>query len=120
MFRQCPSPRKCKRDDCNSSHSTLLHGADKVFPAKPAPNNNINNSNSNAGTSRSTTGQQKSGKTTFLVSVFDVKPSLQVTELKLTNFLVLVLRRWFYEIQLAVTLRCPIVSQLDSVCKVPH
>ena len=31
-FRQCPSPRKCRKDGCNSSHNTLLHGAGRGFP----------------------------------------------------------------------------------------
>ena len=38
----------------------------------------------------------------------------------LLTLLILVLRRWFYAIPLAVTLGCPIVSQLDSVCRVLH
>ena len=85
MFRQCPSPRKCRKDGCSSSHNTLLHGAERVFPAKPSTNKNINTSKSNAGTSRPTTGQQQPSKTTTLSSVTDVKGLLQVTELKLTN-----------------------------------
>ena len=85
MFRQCPSPRKCRKDGCNSSHNTLLHGAEKVFPAKPSTNNNINTLKSNTSTSRPTTGQQQPSKTTTLSSVTDVKGLLQVTELKLTN-----------------------------------
>ena len=35
MFRQCKSPLKYRKDGCNSYHNTLLHGAEKVFPAKP-------------------------------------------------------------------------------------
>ena len=85
MFRQCPSPRKCRKDGCNSSHNTLLHGAERVFPAKPSTNNNIDTSKSNAGTCRPSTGQQQPSKTTTLSSVTDVKDLLQVTELKLTN-----------------------------------
>ena len=85
MFRQCPSPRKCRKDGCNSSHNTLLHGAERVFPAKPSTNKNIDTSKSNAGTSRPSTGQQQPSKTTTLSSVTDVKGLLQVTELKLTN-----------------------------------
>ena len=69
---------------CNSSHNTLLHGAEKVFPAKPS-NNNINNLKSTAGTSRPTTGEQQPSKMTTLSSVTDVKGLLQVTELKRTN-----------------------------------
>ena len=85
MFRQCKSPRKCRQDGCNSSHNTLLHEAEKVFPAKPSTDNNINASKSNTGTSRTSTGQQQPSKTTTLSSVTDVKVLLQVTELKLTN-----------------------------------
>ena len=66
MLRQCPSPRKCSKDGCNSSHYTLLHGAERVFPAKPSTNNNIDTSKSNAGTSRPSTGQQQPSKTTTL------------------------------------------------------
>ena len=84
MFRQCPSPRKCRKDGSNSSHNTLLHGAERVFPAKPSTNN-INTSKSNTGISRLSTGQQQSSKTTTLSSGTDVKGLLQVTELKLTN-----------------------------------
>ena len=85
MFRQCPRPRKCRKDGCNSSHNTKLHGAETVFPAKPSTNDNINTSKSNAGTSRPTTGQQQTSKTTTLSFVTDVKGLLQVTELKLTS-----------------------------------
>ena len=33
-FRQCPQPRKCRAEGCNSSHNTLLHGADRVIDVK--------------------------------------------------------------------------------------
>ena len=84
MFRQCKGPRKCRKDGCNSSHNTLLHGAERVFPAKPSTNN-IDTSKSNAGTSRPSTDQQQQSKTTTLSSVTDFKGLLQVTELILTN-----------------------------------
>ena len=85
MFRQCTSPRKCRKDGCNSSHNTLLHGAEKIFPAKSSTKNNINNSKSNGVSSGPTTGHQQPSNTTTLSSVTDVKGLLQVTELKLTN-----------------------------------
>ena len=44
LFRQCPCPRKCRKDGGNSSHNTLLHGAERVFLAKPSTNNSINTS----------------------------------------------------------------------------
>ena len=46
MFRQCPKPRKGRKDGCNSSHNTLLQGVERVYPSKSPSNNN---SNSNAG-----------------------------------------------------------------------
>ena len=85
MFRQCKNSRKCKKYGSNSSHNTLLHGAEKVFPAKPSTNNNINTSKSNAGTSRPSTGQQQPSRTTTLSPVADFKGLLQTTELNLTN-----------------------------------
>ena len=110
MFRQCKSPRKCRKDGCNSSHNTLLYKAERVFAAKPSINNNINTSNSKASTSRPATSQQQQAK----------QPLCRLWRLSKTSFrsrnwnwliiLVLILRRWFYAIPLAVTLGCPIVS----------
>ena len=40
-FRQCPQPRKCRAEGCNSSHNTLLHGADRNFPTRQSTNSNI-------------------------------------------------------------------------------
>ena len=85
MFRQCPSACKFRKNGCNSSHNTLLHGAERVLPAKPSTNNNTNTLKSNAGTGGPSTGRQQPSKTTTLSSVTDVKGLLQVTELKLTN-----------------------------------
>ena len=83
MFRQCPNPRKCRKDSCNSSHNTLLHGAERVYPSKSPSNNN---SNSNAGANQSKLSSvQSSSKTTTLSSVSNVKDLLQVTELQLKS-----------------------------------
>ena len=83
MFRQCPNPRKCRRDSCNSSHNTLLHGAERVYTSKSPSNNN---SNSNAGANQSKLSSvQSSSKTTTLSSVRNVKGPLQVTELQLKS-----------------------------------
>ena len=84
-FRQCPNPRKCRKDGCNSSHNTLHHGAERVYPSK-SPSNNNNNSNSNAGANQSKPPcVQSSSKTTILSSVSNVKGLLQVTELQLKS-----------------------------------
>ena len=33
-LRQCPQPRNCQAEGCNSSHNTLLHGTDRGSPSK--------------------------------------------------------------------------------------
>ena len=84
MFRQCPNPRKRRKDGCNSSHNTLLHGAERVYSSKSPSNNN--NSNSKAGASQNKLSSvQSSSKTTTLSSVSNVKGLLQVTELQLKS-----------------------------------
>ena len=83
MFRQCPNPRNCRKDGCNSSHNTLLHGAERVYPSKsPSNNNSISNARANQSKLSSV---QSSSKTTTLSSVGIVKCLLQVTELQLKN-----------------------------------
>ena len=75
--------RKCRKDGCNSSHNTLLHGAERVYPSKSPSNNN---SNANAGANQSKLSSvQSSSKTTTLSSVSNLKGLLQVTELQLKN-----------------------------------
>ena len=82
MFRQCQNPRKCRKDGCNSSHNTLLHGAERVYPSKSP---STNNSNSNAGGNQSKLSSvQLSIKTTTLSSVSNMKGLHQVTEIQLT------------------------------------
>ena len=84
MFRKCPNPRTCRKDGCKSSHNTLLHGAERVYPSKFPSNNN--NSNSNAGANQSKLpGVQSLSKTTTLSSVSNVKGLLQVTKLQLKS-----------------------------------
>ena len=84
MFRQCPNTRKCRKDGFNSSHNTLLDGAERVYPSKYPSNNN--NSNSNAGANQSKLPSvQLSSKTITLSSVSNVKVLLQATELQLKS-----------------------------------
>ena len=33
-FRQSPQSRKCTKEDCESSHNTFLHGAERIFQRK--------------------------------------------------------------------------------------
>ena len=72
-FRQCPQPKKCRAEGCNSSHNTLLHGADRVFLAKQSTNSNTVQLSGNTGQSKATISQQPSNKTTTMSSVTDVK-----------------------------------------------
>ena len=84
MFRQCPNPRKCGKDGCNSSHNTLQHRVERVYPSESPSTNS--NSNSNAGASQSKSSSvQSSSNTTTLSSISDVKGLLQVTQLPLTS-----------------------------------
>ena len=71
-FRQCPQSRKCRAEGCNSSHNTLLHGADKVFLTKKSTILNTIQSPGNRGQSKATTIKQPSNKTTTMSSVTDV------------------------------------------------
>ena len=84
-FRQFPQPRKCRAEGCNSSHNTLLNGADRVFPANQSTIPNFIQSSGNIGQSKATTSQQPSNKTTTMSSVTDVKGLLQVKELHSIN-----------------------------------
>ena len=84
MFRQCPNHRKFRKDGCNSSHNTLLHKAEMVYPSESPSNNNNSNSNSGANQSKRSS-VQSSSKATTLSSVSNVKVFLQVTELQLKS-----------------------------------
>ena len=84
MVRQCPNPRKYRKDGCNSSHNTFVHGAERVYPSKfPSTNNN---SSSSAGPSQiKPISVESLGKTTTFSSVINVKGFPQVTEIQLTS-----------------------------------
>ena len=84
-FRQCPQPRKCRAEGCNSSHNTLLHGVKRVFPTKHSTNPNTIQSSCNTGQSEATTSEQPPNKNTAMSSAADVKGLLQETELQLVN-----------------------------------
>ena len=84
-FRQCPQPRKCRAEGCNSSHNTLLHGADRVFSTKQSTISNRTQPSGNLGHSKAASSQLQPNKTPTMSSVTDVKGLLQVTELQLVN-----------------------------------
>ena len=121
-FCQCPQPRKCRAEGCNSSHNTLLHGADGVFPTKQATNPNTIPPSGNTGQSKATTSQQPSNKTTTMSSATDVKGLLQVAELHLVissglDIKALILCDTACSNSI---LEWPVVSQIDSICTVKH
>ena len=76
-FRQCPQPRKCNRDDCSSSHNTLLHGAERVFQPRTTPKTSRNQVTSSCS---STTPNSQTGESSGVCSVTDMKGLLQITE----------------------------------------
>ena len=78
-FRQCPQPRKCNKDGCNSSHNTLLHGAERVFQPKTTPKSS---SNQATGSRSLKTTVNKAGESSGVCSVTDVKGLLQITEVE--------------------------------------
>ena len=79
-FCNCPQPRKCTKDGCGSTHNTLLHGAEKIFPIKYESGKA---GNGEATTCSVTTAIQKKDEvTSCLPSISDVKGSLQITEVE--------------------------------------
>ena len=50
-FRQCPRAKKCTKPGCTSTHSVLLHGADRVYLCRN-PDKNVNHTRPNAGETR--------------------------------------------------------------------
>ena len=79
-FRQCPQPRKCTKEGCSSSHNTLLHGADRIFPQKSLGDTKTTQS-SKTKVNQKQTGSESSG----LPSVTDYKGLLQIVEVQLDS-----------------------------------
>ena len=78
-FRQCPQPRKCNKDDCSSSHNTLLHGAERVFQPRTTPKTSRNQVTSSCS---SATPNSQTGESSVVCSVTDMKGLLQITEVE--------------------------------------
>ena len=78
-FRQCPQPRQCNKDGCNSSHNTLINGAEKIFQPKTTQNPS---SHQATGSRSSKTSVNKAGESSGVCSVSDVKGLLQITEVE--------------------------------------
>ena len=90
QFRNCPNPRKCKHSGCISSHNSLLHGADRIFPK-----NNLKKGSkaNNAPTTQPSLSVTIGGKNELPIqsssssfpSVSDVKGLLQVKQVELIS-----------------------------------
>ena len=78
--RQCPQPRKCNKDGCNSSHNTLLHGTERVFQPRTTPKPSTNQA---TGSRSPKITVNKAGESSGVCSVSDVKGLLQITEVVL-------------------------------------
>ena len=79
-FRQCPQPRKCTKEGCSSSHNTLLHGADRIFPQKSLGDAKTTQS-SKTKINQKQTGSESSG----MPSVPDYKGLLQIAEVQVES-----------------------------------
>ena len=79
-FRQCPQPRKCTKEGCSSSHNTLLHGADRIFPKKSLGDAKTTQSRKTK-VNQKQTGSESSG----MPSVIDYKGLLQIVEVQLDS-----------------------------------
>ena len=76
-FRQCPQPRKCNKNNCSSSHNTLLHGSEQVFQPRTTLKTSRNQVTSFCS---STTPNSQTGENSGVCSVTDMKRLLQITE----------------------------------------
>ena len=80
-LRQCPQPRKCTKEGCESSHNTFLHGAERIFPKKSeAPNRNKPETSTCIGATKT---NDHVAESSGMPSVVDVKGLLQITEVEL-------------------------------------
>ena len=80
-FRQCPQPRKCTKEGCESTHNTFLHGADRICPNK---NHVTKQRNPETSTCVGATKINNDWETcSGLPSVTDVNGLLQITEVEL-------------------------------------
>ena len=80
-FRQCPQPRKCTKEGCESTHNTFLHGADRIFRNKNQVTKPRNPESSTCVGATKINEQLETSSS--LPSVTDVKCLLQITEVEL-------------------------------------
>ena len=81
-FRQCPKARKCTKEGCTSSHNTLLHGSERIFPPR-RPTDERSTVTRTSPTARET--QHSTGESSSLCAVSDVKGLLQIAQVELQS-----------------------------------
>ena len=70
-FRQCPQPRQCTKEGCSTTHNTLLHGSDRIFPRRTSNEENKNNK-VDSGRSSKVSQKQSSSEISDMPSVSDI------------------------------------------------
>ena len=75
-FRNCSRSLKCSKEGCNSSHNTLLHGADRVFP--------IRETTQETQKSKTHLKQSVTENASFSASATGVKGLLQISRLSVS------------------------------------
>ena len=80
-FRNCPQPRKCRRDGCGSTHNTFLHSEEKIFSRKLESGKKSNGELTSCCVA--TGNLNKNEVTSCLLSVSDAKRLLQIAEVEL-------------------------------------
>ena len=80
-FRKCQKSRNCNKPDCNSTHNALLHGAEKIYPARDSTKSPAEGKTS----SHSASLELEKFKGTCATSVLRVKGLLQLVESKLST-----------------------------------
>ena len=109
FFRQCPQPRKCNKDGCNSSHNTLQYGAERLFQPRTTPKPSTNQA---TGSRSSKTTVNKAGESSGVCFVSDVKRLLQIPEVEVhTSTSSVKVLGWLCATLPAVTLGSAKISQ---------
>ena len=81
-FCNCPNPRKCTKEGCTSSHNTLRHGAERIFPSRPKPaeqSKSLNNSSESS--TKNPHGSNSSLNSVTIASKSDVKGLLHIVKM---------------------------------------
>ena len=81
-FRKCPHPRKCAKEGCSSTHNTLLHGSERIFPPKT---NETSDKTRETTANNVTVVPNQAEESPSLPSVTDVKGLLQIAEVSLQS-----------------------------------